>query len=404
MRVKIGVSRLSGEAVAPPSKSMAHRLILLAALSGGVCKVDNLYASEDVLAMLDCIERLGAEVSFDGKSACINGTYFLKRINPTLNCRESGNTLRFLIPLCLSTGERITFNGSGRLMERPQAVYENLCRERGYEYIRGVNSITVRGGPIGGEYTLDGSVSSQFITGMIMALLHSEEGGIIRILLPFESRSYIDLTLRAVSEFGGKAYFADSDTIFVTGKSLSPKDVITEGDYSNAAFLDAFNFIGGSVKVKGLTENSAQGDRIYQEYFSKLSAGFAELDISDCPDLGPILMAVAAVNYGARLTGTRRLAIKESDRGAAMQEELKKFGIEIIRRENEITIPGSTPHRPSVPIYGHNDHRIVMAASLILTKTGGEICGAEAVRKTYPDFFEVIASLGANIEITEKDN
>ncbi len=403
MIAKIGKCRLCGEAFAPPSKSMAHRLILLAALSGGSCKVENLYASEDVLAMIDCIKSLGAKVSFDGQAAQIDDSAFLKEISPSLNCRESGNTLRFLIPLCLSTGKTVTLNGSKRLMERPQEVYEQLCRENGFEYIRSPGSVTVRGGHIGGEYVLDGSVSSQFITGMIMALLNAPEGGTVRIQPPFESRPYVEMTLRAVSEFGGEAYFTDPLTIAVKGKSLTPKNAVTEGDYSNAAFLEAFNCIGGDVKVKGLSDASAQGDKAYREFFPKLCSGHAEIDISDCPDLGPVLMAVAAMNHGATFTGTRRLAAKESDRGEAMREELKKVGEEIICRENSITVPTMPLKPPAEPIYGHNDHRIVMAMSLVLTKTGGEIVGAEAVAKTFPNYFDVIKSLGADVKITEKD-
>ena len=402
MIAEIGVSRLSGEVCAPPSKSMAHRLILLAALSGGRCKVSNLYPSEDVLAMLDCIRALGAEAVYENGVAEIDGAGFLKNISPTLDCRESGNTLRFLIPLCLSTGRRITLKGSKRLMERPQGVYDQLCAERGFEYLKGDGSVTVCGGPICGEYTLDGSVSSQFITGMIMALLRSKEGGVIRILPPFESRSYVDLTLRAASQFGGSVYFEDPLTIIVKGNTLTPHDAVTEGDYSNAAFLDAFNCVGGSVKVLGLSENSAQGDRVYKRHFKSLCEGFCEIDISDCPDLGPVLIVLAALNHGAKLTGTRRLAMKESDRGEAMRRELEKSGVRLICRENEIVIPESKPVRPSEPFYGHNDHRIVMSLALLLTRIGGKIAGTEAVRKTYPDFFEVIASLGADVALKDE--
>lgn len=399
MIAKIGNSILHGEITAPPSKSMAHRLLILAAMSGNKCKVSNLDYSEDVLAMLDCIEALGATYIKDGPAVTIDGSAFLKNITSTLNCRESGNTLRFMIPLTLTLDREITLDGSARLMERPQGVYENLCRENGFTYERGAGCVTVRGTLKCGDYTLDGSVSSQFITGMIFALLSLDGKSRIRITPPFESRSYVDLTLSAIKIFGGCARFTDDYTIAIYGKSLKARDVIVEGDYSNAAFLDAFNCCGGDVKVLGLTETSAQGDRVYKVHFEALKAGCPTIDISDCPDLGPVLMAVACVNHGAVLTGTRRLAIKESDRGAAMQNELRKFGVEIECRENEIIVPKCELKAPIEPLYGHNDHRIAMSLALLCTVIGGTIEGAEAVRKTYPHFFEEIKKLGAKVEL-----
>lgn len=399
MIAQIDKYSLVGAVTAPPSKSMAHRMLVLAALSRGVCKVTNLAYSEDVLAMLDCISALGAVCKINGSTAEIDGRGFLSNVDSTLNCRESGNTLRFLIPIALTLDRKIRFNGSKRLMERPQGVYEKICAENGYLYERGDCSVSVCGTLKSGVYELDGSVSSQFITGMILALLSCEGESEIRIIPPFESRSYVDLTLRAVELFGGHARFTDDFTIAVRGGSLTPRDVAVEGDYSNAAFLDAFNCIGGNVKVLGLSDDSAQGDRVYKKHFAELMKGCPTIDISDCPDLGPVLMAVAALNHGCRLIGTRRLAIKESDRGAAMREELDKFSCHITCLEDEIIVPKTALKVPSLPLNGHNDHRIVMSMALLASVTGGMIEGCEAVRKTYPDFFDVIKSLGAKVEI-----
>ena len=400
MTVKFEKSVLSGEVSAPPSKSVAHRLLILAALTGGRCKVDNLDYSEDVLAMLDCLKALGASVKTDGSSAEIDGSGFLSDPASDLYCRESGNTLRFMIPLCLTTGRRITLHGSERLMERPQSVYEDLCRENGFLYEKGSGCVSVCGRLSASEYKMSGSISSQFITGMIFALLSLGGERKIRVSEPFESRSYVELTAAAVGEFGGKISIeslGSEAVITVVGKSLSPRNVSVEGDYSNAAFLEAFNCVGGSVKVNGLSSRSVQGDRVYREYFPKLVSGCPTLDIADCPDLGPILMALGAILNGCTLTGTRRLAMKESDRGAAMSEELKKFGLDILLGGNEISVPKRALYRPSVPLGGHNDHRIVMALSVMCCVLGGEIEGAEAVRKTYPRFFDDIKSLGAKV-------
>lgn len=399
MTAHIEKSVLKGEISAPPSKSMSHRLLILAAMSGGICKVDNLDYSEDVLAMLDCLRALGADCTVDSSSATIDGTNFLKNITLDLNCRESGNTLRFMIPLCLTLGIPVTLNGSARLMERPQGVYETLCREQGFTYQKGEGSVTVCGTLKSGIYELDGSVSSQFITGMIFSLLSLDGDSEIRIKPPFESRSYVDLTLRAVDIFGGTAYFSGDYTVKISGRSIKSQNVTVEGDYSNAAFLDAFNCVGGNVKVNGLTDKSAQGDRVYKQHFDALMSGAPTIDISDCPDLGPVLMAIASLRSGCTLTGTRRLAIKESDRGTAMRDELLKFSVELELRENEIIVPKTELHAPKAPLYGHNDHRIVMSLAVMCTVLGGDIEGCEAVRKTYPNFFEEIKKLGALVEI-----
>lgn len=397
-------SQLAGEISAPPSKSMAHRLLLLAALTGGKCKVKGLSYSEDVLAMLDCLQSLGAVCTRDGFDVEVDGSHFLEYPAADLDCRESGNTLRFLIPLCLTTGKRITFHGSKRLMERPQSVYEDICRHNGFLYEKGDGCVTVQGKiETIGDYShtyMSGSVSSQFITGMIFALLNIKGYHCIYVSEPFESRSYVELTISAVKEFGGSIRFVDDDNVIVIeGKSLHPRDMTVEGDYSNAAFLDAFNCLGGSVKVNGLSNNSAQGDRVYKQHFAALMSGSPTIDISDCPDLGPILIALGALLGGCKLTGTRRLALKESDRGAAIQCELVKFGLEIEVKENEIIVPKRELISPITTLNGHNDHRIVMALAVMCTVFGGNIVGAEAVRKTYPQFFDDIKSLGAKVEL-----
>lgn len=392
-------SILKGEISAPPSKSMSHRLLLLSAISGGICKVNNLAWSQDVLAMIDCLKNLGCVVETGGDSATLDGRNFLKNVTSDLNCRESGNTLRFLIPICLTLDREITLHGTKRLMERPQEIYEKLCHDNGFIYEKSDCQITVKGTLKLGNYELSGAVSSQFISGMIFALLCLHGISTLTVIPPFESRSYVDLTLSAVKQFGGDVTFTDDCSIRIRGKSLHAENVTCEGDYSNAAFLDAFNFVGGDVKVKGLSESSAQGDKVYKKYFPLIKSGCPEIDISDCPDLGPVYMALAALNNGCRLNGTRRLAMKESDRGKAMRDELKKFGCKVNISENSIIVPKTELHCPTEPLFGHNDHRIVMSMALMASVLGGEIEGCEAVSKTFPNFFEVIKSLGCDVEI-----
>ncbi len=211
------------------------------------------------------------------------------------------------------------------------------------------------------------------------------------------------MTMEALRIFGAEARWNSEKEIAIKGgQRYFAKEVFTEGDYSNAAFFEALNFMGGDVKIENLRENSLQGDRVYKELFARLASPGAKIDISDCPDLGPVLMALAAsCGCGAKFTGTDRLKIKESSRGEAMARELRKFGAKVSEGENEIEIADCSLSEPKTCLEGHNDHRIVMAEAVLLTKTGGVIEGAEAVSKSFPDFFEKLSSLGIEVKKIE---
>ena len=404
MKVTLSPKKLAGTVAAPPSKSIAHRYLIAAACADGESRIRGISTSEDISATIDCLCALGAEITLSGDVAVVRG------IDPRtaapkapLPCRESGSTLRFFLPICLLSGKEVTLTGSRRLMERPLSVYESLANERGFALTRRDGGVSVCGPLSGGEYTVRGDVSSQFITGLLFALPFAG-GGVIRLLPPVESRSYLDLTVAALARFGLAITSPDEYTLVVPAADrLTPCDLTVEGDYSNSAFLEALTLLGHGVHVTGLTEDSRQGDRVYRDYFQALLTGTPTLSLADCPDLGPILMAVAAALHGARFTDTARLAIKESDRGVAMAEELKKFGINVTLAKNEITVPASYPKTPKEPLCGHNDHRIVMALATLSTLVGGEIEGAEAVKKSLPEYFSLLTSLGAQVIYHEAD-
>jgi 3-phosphoshikimate 1-carboxyvinyltransferase len=225
------------------------------------------------------------------------------------------------------------------------------------------------------------------------------EDSTIEILPPFESRPYVDLTVSVLRSFGGDVAFADEYKVEIKKSKMHAFSGKIEGDYSNAAFLDAFNRIGSEIEISNLDPCSLQGDKVYADCFAKISDGVPTIDISDCPDLGPILIALSALKNGAVLTGTDRLKAKESDRGAAMHEELKKLGGGLVFKNNTVIVPKQELSYKGEILDSHNDHRIVMAMSVILSKIGGSINGAEAVRKSYPGFFEDIKQLGANVEL-----
>ena len=403
MQVTVHQGKAKGCVSAPPSKSMAHRLLICAGMCQGTSTVRGISGSEDVLATLDCLRALGVECERAGDTVTVRGRD-MRSASPEgiLSCRESGSTLRFMLPIALLSGKNVMLSGSKSLMQRPMDVYRTLCEEKGMVYLQDGESVFVQGPLSAGDYAVVGNVSSQFISGLLFALPVVEGDSTLRISTPIESRSYINLTIDALRTFGVEVVWQDEHTLFVRGgQSYRPTDAEVEGDYSNAAFLDALGLFGDTVTVSGLRENSIQGDRVYRRYFDMLCKGTPTIHIGDCPDLGPILFAVAAAKNGGIFNGTRRLRIKESDRASAMAEELRKLGTAVTVYEDTVVVYPADFHAPSEDLAGHNDHRIVMALSVLLTLTGGRIRGAEAVAKSYPDFFEAMRALG--ILVTEEE-
>ncbi len=401
MNVKFYSSSAAGTVEAPPSKSMAHRLLICACLAKGRSVIKNIAYSNDILATLDCLETLGARCERGDDYVVVDGIDVHSFIpSGVLRCRESGSTLRFMIPVALMCGERCEFNGTQYLMHRPQSVYEELFARQGIKFKRGNDYILAKGSLKPGNIKIAGNVSSQFVSGLLFTLPNLDSDSVLEIIPPVESRSYIDLTLKSLEEFGVKAEWTDENTLFVRGNQQFVPCIITvEGDYSNACAFDAFNTIGGRVNVTGLDENSLQGDRVYKEYFKSLTDGKAELDISDCPDLGPVLFAVAASNHGGVFTGTDRLRIKESNRISAMKTELEKVGAYVYEEDSRVTVISAPLSEPTCEIDSHNDHRIVMAMSLILSKTGGVITNAQAINKSLPDYFDKLKTLAVKFDI-----
>ena len=396
MQIRIEPGTLQGTAAAPPSKSMAHRQLICAALAEGESTVRPIELSEDILATMDGLRALGAEIRQEGDALRVTGCRPEEAEAAVIPCRESGSTLRFLLPLCLLNGREMLLTGSGRLLSRPLDVYETLCRERGFRLERTAEGIRVQGRLEPGNYTVRGDLSSQFLTGLLYALSLLPEESRIRILPPIESEPYLRMTLEAMADAGISVGRPGHETLAVPGGGRYRNgDKSVEGDWSNAAFFEALRQAGHPVRITGLREDSLQGDKICREYFRRIASGGQAVDVTDCPDLAPVLMAFGAMNGGAKLTGTRRLRFKESDRGQAMAEELGKFGVTVAAGENDILVGAETPRRPAEVLRGHNDHRIVMALAVLCTRTGGTIDGAEAVRKSFPGFWDALRSLGA---------
>ena len=401
MIAEVYKSKASGEIVARSSKSYMHRALIGGALSSGETVIENIADSEDITATIECLKQIGATFKFSGNTLKIQGVPPGKNKNAlSLFANESGSTLRFLIPVSLLYSDSVEFTGSKRLLERPQTVYEELFPRKNCFIKRNENNITVGGSLTGGVYECKGNISSQFLTGLLFTLPLLKEDSEIKLTISLQSSPYIDLTLEILNEFGISIERPDERTFKIKGnQKFKPTKLYCEGDWSNSAFLEAFNLIGGNVKVDGLNINSTQGDKIYREYFEKLKQGTPTLDITDCPDLAPILMTMATLLNGAVLKGTSRLKIKESDRGEVMKNELLKFSADITVLEDEIIIKKADLKTPTENLCGNNDHRIAMSLTVISSVFSGVIENAECVNKSYPLFFDDCEKLGIKLNL-----
>ncbi len=405
MKVRFYPSQLKGAVTAPPSKSVAHRLLLSAGLAAGESAIENVALSEDVSATLSCLRAFGVETETEGSTLhIISRGLPTQTVRSALPCGACGSTLRFFLPLCMLTPSKTRLTGTPRLLRRPLSVYADICEAQGIPFFNDGKAVSVGEGLKSGEFRLPGNISSQFVSGLLFALPLTEGDSVISLTDGVESRPYIDLTLDALRLFGVEARWGDETTLLVPGgQRYAPANAAVEGDWSNAAFWFAMQTLGGEIDVKGLSEQSRQGDRICVSLLQKLQRENAVADIADCPDLGPVLMAfAAATGKGATFTGTRRLKLKESDRGNVMAAELEKFGIGTHLRDYAIAVLPGRLKAPDTPVCANDDHRIAMALSVLLLQTGGTLTGAQAVNKSYPDFFEKLASLGADIRIEEE--
>ena len=400
-----------GRVTAPPSKSYAHRYLLASFLASiddthNFC-IDNISLSNDISATIDCVKSLGGNISVkEGKlevSPCK-----IKNEEATLNCRESGSTMRFIIPISLALNGKASVTGTEKLLSRGLGIYEDIFNTQGIKVKKEKQSFIAEGELKGGRFVVDGTVSSQFITGLLFALPLLKEDSEIEISGELQSKPYIDITLDVLRQYGIVIDVKDN-VFYITGNQrYIGKSCYCEGDYSNAAFLDFFNHVGGNVVIEGLKESSLQGDSIFRKYFSLLERGFQTIDIKDCIDLGPILFTMAAVKQGAQFINTRRLRIKESDRVVDMCDELAKVGVKSVINDNEVTIYPIPEDRrgdlqnENIVFNSHNDHRLAMSLTVLSTLFTATLEDYEAVSKSYPGFFDDIRSLNIEIEEDEK--
>ena len=412
-------ARIGGTVSAPPSKSMAHRAVLCSALAKGTSHIENLEFSKDISATLAAAGQLCARVESGPSDALVEGLGHFRPVFGPVDCCESGSTLRFLIPLASLTGQSITFVGRGRLMERPQSVYETLYRKQNLHFEQANGQLTVAGSLRSGEYTLAGNVSSQFISGLLFALPLLAGDSTLHLIPPVESRSYIEMTRAAQAAFGVTSHWLDDTTLCIPGgQQYHPRDYIVEGDYSQAAFLAVLGAVKGGITLTGLAAETLQGDAAILDILRRCGAKFTrteaglvfeqaplhgvDINLADCPDLGPVLMVLGLLCEGTTvIRNAERLRIKESDRIAAMEAELRACGGVLSSEGGTITVQGCKPrlHAPEAPLSGHNDHRVVMSLTVLALAADIPLAinEAEAVQKSWPHFFDALKPLGVEV-------
>lgn len=404
MTIEIFPCRLEGQVELPPSKSQAHRALFLASLSSRETFFRPWEESRDLLASRTGLEALGAVIRKEGEGVRVHGPLAGRgggdQSPLTIPVGESGTSLRFLIPQAMVLDRPVLFQGEGRLMDRPLDAFQALFTARGLTFKREGDRLLVKGPLEAGDFVLPGDISSQFLSGLLLALPRLEGRSSLTVTKPLVSAPYLEMTLTMMEDFG-LAYEVrdrgDRVTYLVEGpRESSPKNLTLEGDWSNGAALDLFNLIGGRVDLDRPEGSSLQGDRDYPWFFQALVQGPGRVDLEDHPDLGPILFSLAALKGGGYFTGTRRLKDKESSRAQAMQEELAKLGIEVRLGEDWARVEAGPIHPPKEVLSSHGDHRLVMALVPLLTITGGILEGEEAVDKSFPSYFEKLESLSLN--------
>lgn len=404
--LKLEPVKLKGSVTVPPSKSLAHRAIICASLAEGRSKIRNIQYSEDILATIAGMRAFGAVIQTEEDTVIIDGiSDYSSGEGRTINCNESGSTLRFLIPLATLFEGKTRFTGQGKLGTRPLDTYEEIFSKQGLHY-RPSNTdeldLTVEGSLRPGIYDVRGDVSSQFITGLLFTLPLLEAESEIRMTTPLESEGYVDLTLSMLKTFGINIDFDKEKQVFrVEGNQVyRAQNTTVEGDYSQAAFFLSANALDNSVEVNGMNPASLQGDREIIVILEQLNDGASDertIDGSQCPDIIPVAALVAALSDGrTTFTNLERLRIKESDRLEAVQKELARLGADIEIDGDALLIKGTAILKGNATVWSHKDHRIAMMLAVASTVCEKPIIirDTECVAKSYPDFWDVFEQLG----------
>ena len=385
MDITVKPGAFKGLVTAISSKSFAHRMIMAAALADKKTKINLNAYSEDIDASIACIKALGAEVEKNDRYIVVYPIKEKGKSEVVLDCGESGSTARFILPVAAMVCNSFELTGRGRLPQRPFSPLVSQMSLHGITADNDKLPMKVSGRLSGGRYELAGNISSQYITGLMLALPLCEEESEIILTSPLESSAYVDITIEVLSQFGIKIYKTSDGFGVMPGKYISPEEITVEGDWSNAAFWIAADKICGGVKVEGLNMDSLQGDKAIMTV-----AGADVIDAKEIPDLVPILSVIACAKCGrTEIINAGRLRLKESDRLKAVSQTLSALGADIQEKEDGLVING-TGKLKGGECDSFGDHRIVMSCAIASCICDGNVVikGAEAVNKSYPGFFE----------------
>ncbi|MCR4651845.1 MAG: hypothetical protein K5662_08845 [Lachnospiraceae bacterium] len=402
MNLYVTPGQLNGRLTAPPSRSYAHRYIICAALSRGTSIIHNFVPNDDLITTLEAMKVMGCEYSISGTELTITGTSaeLINRLH--FDCKNSLSTLRILIPISMVFSRDVIFTGTPELLEQGLSAFKEMFIKKGISVMQTSGEIHINGEFTPGRFEFPNTINRQYVSGMFFALPRLSKNSILRVKSPIDYRSYIDMTLDALKTSG--VYISELlPGIFnIKGnQSYKGSDMTLEGDWVSGANLLCYNYIGSNVTVLGLNEESLQIDKDAVSLMDKLAEGNCSINISNYLDLGPLLFAMAAVKEGATFTGIRKLREKEPNRINSMIEELKAFNVKCIVSDDSIVVPKVQLKRPDMPVSSHNDSRIAMALTFLLSITGGIMSDAEIINNHYPAFYDDLSALGLKVHYKE---
>lgn len=404
----------AGDVIPPPSKSFGHRALICAALSAagdanGKSVILNTGLSEDIEATLNAFPLFGAAAERQADVMYV-GPAGTSATPSVIDCGESGSTLRFLLPLAaMITKETVRFTGRGRLLDRPLTAYADIFQTSGVQFRQSSSEVSVKGPLAAGHYFLPGNVSSQFVSGLLLALPLADGDSTLQMTSPLESAPYVEMTLEVMRAFGVKVERPSAGIFSIPGKQrYLPASYRLEADYSQAAFFLAAASLGRPVRCCGLNPESVQGDMAIVSILGQMGADInwaddavavkikgrlkaVTVDVREIPDLVPVLASLCALASGtSRIINAERLRLKESDRLKSMATELRKLGADVTEENDSLIITGSASLEGAVTVDSHNDHRVAMALAVVSIGCRGpvKISDPDCVNKSYPAFWD----------------
>lgn len=410
----------NGTVNVPPSKSDVHRAIICAAMANGVSRISPVALSNDIKATIGCIKALGADAVLENNVLTVDGTNMYKNKTALLDCGESGSTLRFFIPIAAVGNINATFVGKGKLPQRPIGIFTEALPKAGTVCkTEGGLPLEIKGQLKSGIFEIPGNVSSQFITGLLLALPILEGDSEIVLTSPLESVGYIAMTIRTMKQFGVNIQATEKGWHIKGGQSYKTCDYTTDGDWSQAAFFMVLGAVSGKVTVKGVAKDSTQGDKKCAEILARFGAKVTQLDnevtvekgelkaitidASQIPDLVPVLSVCAAFAEGTtKIINAERLKIKECDRLKATAELLNNLGGKVKELSDGLEITGVSSLKGG-NVNGYNDHRIVMSAAVCAARSDEDITAtfAMSINKSYPNFYIDYNSIGGKANVLD---